>query len=145
MNIEQAIDETRTEPAYHLGRLFAVYEHAQKNAHDWKLKRTIRETMYSSASSTPLAVFGRLERLHHYHTAKKSHPKGGTRETTGSYADMIREIKQHFKGQTPIYPASLNLVDQSLFAVGYYHQMQHFQNILDNSDKNKEAVTKPEN
>ena len=144
MKLESAIDETRTEPAYHLGRLFAVYEHAQKNAHDFKLNRTIRETMYSSASATPLAVFGRIERLHHHHTAKKSHPKGGDAETTGSYADMVKEIKQHFKGQTPIYPASLNLIGQSLFAVGYYHQLQHFQNLSDQADKKKKDAEKSE-
>jgi CRISPR-associated protein Csd1 len=121
----EALDPTRIEPAYHLGRLFAVYETAQKHAHDWKLERTIRETMYSSASATPLAVFGRLERLHHHHTAKKSHPPG----SSDSYADIVGEIEQHFKGSTPIYPASLGLIDQSLFAVGYYHQLQHFKHL----------------
>lgn len=121
----EALDLTRTEPAYHLGRLFAVYETAQKHAHDWKLERTIRETMYSSASATPLAVFGRLERLHHHHTSKKSHPPG----SSDSYADIVGEIDQHFKGSTPIYPASLGLIDQSLFAVGYYHQLQHFKQL----------------
>lgn len=144
MNLKSAIDPTRTEPAYHLGRLFAVYEHAQKNAHDFKLNRTIRETMYASASATPLAVFGRLERLHHHHTAKKSHPYGGNSETTGSYADMIKEIKQHFKGQTPIYPASLNLVGQSLFAVGYYHQLQHFRDLSDQAEEKKKEAKKSE-
>lgn len=121
----EAIDPTRTELAYHLGRLFAVYETAQKHAHDWKLERTIRETMYSSASATPLAVFGRLERLHHHHTAKKSHPPGSSE----SYADIVGGIEQNFKGITPIYPTSLGLIDQSLFAVGYYHQLQHFKHL----------------
>ncbi|MCC5805257.1 MAG: type I-C CRISPR-associated protein Cas8c/Csd1 [Opitutales bacterium] len=131
MNISTAIDKDRTEPAYHLGRLFAVYEMAQKHAHDWKLERTIRETMYSSASATPLSVFGRLERLHHHHTAKKSHPRGSSL----SYADIVSEIQQRFKGRTPIYPAKLDLVQQSLFAVGYYHQHQYFRDLsMDKSE-----------
>ncbi len=121
----EAIDPSRTEPAYHLGRLFAVYETAQKHAHDWKLERTIRETLYSAASATPLSVFGRIERLHHHHTAKKSHPTGSSK----SYSDLVSEINQNFKGGTTPYPSTLNITDQAFFAVGYYHQLQHFRNL----------------
>lgn len=129
-NMTEALDPNRKEPAYHLGRLFAVYETAQKHAHDWKLERTVRETMYSAASATPLSVFGRLERLHHHHTAKKTHPPGSSE----SYADIVAAIQQRFTG-TPLYPASMNLIEQSLFAVGYYHQL-HFLRSLANELKN---------
>lgn len=138
LNMKEALDPSRPEPAYHLGRLFAVYETAQRHAHDWKLERPIRETMYSSASATPLAVFGRLERLHHHHTAKKSHPRGSSE----SYRDIVGEIEQHFTG-TPLYPASLNLVEQSLFAVGYYHQLHWFQTLAEDAREKKN--TDPEN
>ena len=121
MKMSEALDPEREDPAYHLGRLFAVYETAQKHAHDWKLERTIRETMYSAASATPLSVFGRLERLHHHHTAKKSHPPG----SSDSYAEIVGEISQKFRGPR-LYPTTLNIVEQSLFAVGYYHQLQWF-------------------
>ncbi|MGB0743941.1 MAG: type I-C CRISPR-associated protein Cas8c/Csd1 [Opitutales bacterium] len=127
-----ALDPTRSEPAYHLGRLFAVYEHAQNNAHDWKLERTIRHTMYSAASSTPLSVFGRLERLHHHHTAKKSHPKyheSVPKAERLSYISIVQNIQQHFKGGKAVYPPTLNLSDQSFFAVGYYHQLEHFNHL----------------
>ncbi len=123
--MNEAIDPTRKESAYHLGRLFAVYEVAQRHAHDWKLDRTIRETMYSAASATPLAVFGRLERLHHHHTAKKSHPRG----SSDSYADIVASISQNFRGPGSVYPATLDIVQQSLFAVGYYHQLQFFREL----------------
>lgn len=132
----EAIDPTRKEPAYHLGRLFAVYETAQRHAHDWKLERTIRETMYSAASATPLAVFGRLERLHHHHTAKKSHAPG----SKASYVDLVSEIEQNFKGGPAPYPATLDLKDQSFFAVGYYHQLQYFRNLAD-SRKESDPVS----
>jgi CRISPR-associated protein Csd1 len=94
--------------------------------------------MYSAASATPLAVFGRLERLHHHHTAKKSHPPG----SSDSYVDIVSEIGQHFKGGATPYPATLNITDQSFFAVGYYHQLQQFRN-LSEIKKNKTAVTQP--
>lgn len=122
----EAIDPTRTEPAYHLGRLFAVYETAQRSAQPG-INRTIRETMYSSASATPLAVFGRLERLHHHHTAKKSHPYG----SSDSYANIVADIQQNFKGGPNPYPSTLNITEQSLFAVGYYHQLQHFRDLAE--------------
>ncbi len=134
LNMKEALDPSRPEPAYHLGRLFAVYETSQRHAHDWKLERTIRESMYSSASATPLAVFGRLERLHHHHTAKKSHPQGSSE----SYRDIVGEIEQHFIG-TPLYPASLNLVEQSLFAVGYYHQLHWFRTLAEDAREKKNA------
>ncbi len=130
----ETIDPQRQEPAYHLGRLFAVYETAQKSAQPG-INRSIRETMYSAASATPLAVFGRLERLHHHHTAKKSHPYGSSE----SYSNIISQIQQQFKGNpTTPYPRSLNLVDQSLFAVGYYHQLQYFHQLAEvkRSEKN---------
>lgn len=139
--MSEALDITRTEPAYHLGRLFAVYETAQKHAHDWKLDRTIRETMYSAASATPLSVFGRLERLHHHHTAKKSHPPG----SSDSYADIVAEISQHFRGPGPVYPTTLDITHQSLFAVGYYHQLQHFRDLNAIRKQSAAAATESEN
>jgi CRISPR-associated protein Csd1 len=113
--IKTALDKDSPSIAYQLGRLFAIYEQAQKAAHEFKLERTIRETMFSAASATPQAVFGRLDRLNKHHLAKL---------TIGSnrfYSDMIDEIHQKFAAPT-FYPASLNLKEQSLFCIGYYHQ-----------------------
>ena len=137
IDMKEALDKTHPKPAYHLGRLFAVYETAQRHAHDWTLERTIRETMYSSASAAPLAVFGRLERLHHHHTAKKNHPPGSSE----SYSEIVSEIGQNFHG-SPVYPASLNLQDQSLFAVGYYHQLHHFRTLSGARSKRSGATGK---
>jgi CRISPR-associated protein Csd1 len=122
--MKEALDPNRPEPAYHLGRLFAVYETAQRHAHDWQLERTIRETLYSAASAAPLGVFGRLERLFHHHTHEKRFPVG----SSVSYADIAAEIAQNFHG-TPVYPASLDLPDQALFSVGYYHQLHFFSSL----------------
>lgn len=124
ITMNEALDPNRPESAYHLGRLFAVYETAQKHAHDWKLERTIRETMYSAASATPLAVFGRLERLFHHHTREKRFPPGSSE----SYAEIVGEISQRFTSR-PIYPPTLDLPNQALFAVGYYHQLHYLRSL----------------
>ena len=124
LKMNEALDPTRPETAYHLGRLFAIYETAQRHSHNWKLERTIRETLYSAASATPLAVFPRLERLFHYHTREKKNPP----KSTKSYADLASDVNQNFRS-SPIYPRVLALADQALFAVGYYHQMHFFRSL----------------
>lgn len=117
--IKTALDKDNPSIAYQLGRLFAIYEQTQRAAHEFKLERTIRETMFSAASATPQAVFGRLDRLNKHHLAKL---------TVGSnrfYSDQIDEIHQKIIAPT-FYPASLSLKDQSLFCIGYYHQRYDF-------------------
>lgn len=119
------LDKNHPSPAYHLGRLFAVFEQSQRQAHEFKLERTIRETFYSAASANPLSVFSRLQRLHMHHLRKLS---------VGSqkyFEDWISEINQKFKsveGAPATYPLTLNLKEQGLFSIGYYHQMHAMKN-----------------
>lgn len=110
-----ALEKDNPSIAYQLGRLFAVYEQAQRAAHEFKLERTIRETMFSSACATPLAVFVRLDKLNKYHIQKL---KKGTK----SFMDnLIDEINQKVRASAPL-PSALDLKGQSLFCIGYYHQ-----------------------
>lgn len=124
-----ALDKENPSTAYQLGRLFAVYERAQRHAHEFNLDRTIRETMFSSASANPLSVFGRLDRLNKHHLRKV--PPGSNR----FYSDIIDEIHQKIQSPT-FYPASLNPKEQSLFCIGYYHQRHALK-----YDKNKKKET----
>jgi CRISPR-associated protein Csd1 len=110
-----ALDKDNPSVAYQLGRLFAIYEQAQRAAHEYKLERTIRETMFSSASSTPLAIFVRLDKLNKHHLQKL---KQGSKNYLN---DLIDEIHQKITASGS-YPASLDLKKQSLFCIGYYHQ-----------------------
>ena len=113
--MKTALDKDNPNVAYQLGRLFAVYEQVQRAAHEYKLERTIREAMFSAASATPLSIFGRLDRLNKHHLSKLK---------TGSnrfFSELLDEIHQKVRAPE-FYPASLNLRDQSLFCIGYYHQ-----------------------
>lgn len=103
--------------AYRLGRLFAVLERAQIEASGGygKLNTTIKDRYFSSASTTPLAVFPNLIRLAQAHI---SNPKA----KYGKYRD--REIAEVLSG-VPVFPTHLNLQEQGLFILGYYHQAQH--------------------
>jgi CRISPR-associated protein Csd1 len=119
INMKPALDKDTPHVAYQLGRLFAVFEQVQRAAHEFKLERTIRETMFSSASATPQSAFRRLVKLSKYHLAKLT--VGSNRH----FSNLIDEIHQKITG--PIfYPSSLNLKEQSLFCIGYYHQRHEF-------------------
>lgn len=115
-------DDTRI--GYRLGRLFAVLEKLQADANPG-LNATIRDRYYSSASCTPKAVFGTLLRLHAHHLKKLENPawKAGAEK---KIADILGDIHE--------FPAHLNLDDQGLFAIGYYHQRQ---NLFTKKDSNQ--------
>lgn len=112
-DIRTMLDETNITPAYRLGRLFAALEKTQLDALPG-LNSTIRERFYSSASATPRAVFGRLLRTYQHHLAKLEGGRKTNREK------LVQDICWPLDGN-PL-PAHFNLSDQSLFAIGYYHQ-----------------------
>jgi len=102
---------------YCLGRLFAVLEKLQLDAHDGALETTIRDHYYCSASCTPKEVFITLIRL----SADYMKKLDGKRRGLGLVVDnQLAEIIQHITE----FPTSLDLHEQGLFAIGYYHQKQ---------------------
>lgn len=117
--ITVALDKTNMNPAYRLGRLFAVLERIQiKSAEPRKLNSTIRDRYYGAFSSTPVTVFQQLMRLKNHHLAKLEKGKQ-------YYEGVIGEILDGLDGSGNI-PRQLSLEDQARFAIGYYHQRQDF-------------------
>ncbi len=108
--ISVSLDKENMNPAYRLGRLFAVLENIQRA----QGKETIRERFYGAASSSPVSVFPQLLKLKNHHLAKL---KGGA----GIYFETI--LGEIFSGIAEI-PSHLPLDAQARFAVGYYHQRQ---------------------
>ncbi len=108
---------------YCLGRLFAVLEKLQEDAQPG-INATIRDRYYGSASCTPKSVFGTLMRLSTHHLKKLENPgwRVNAEKRIGEVMDYISE-----------FPSHLNLENQGLFAIGYYHQKQDF--YTKNSDK----------
>jgi CRISPR-associated protein Csd1 len=111
--VSMGLDTNRKEPAYRLGRLFAALEKTQGDALG-KVNATIRDRFFSSASATPGAVFPRLLRTYQHHLAKLEGGRKVAREK------LVQEINWDLES----FPAHLNLADQGLFAIGYYHQMK---------------------
>lgn len=107
-----SLDKEDKRIGYRLGRLFAVLEKLQLDAQPG-IKATIRDRYYSSASSTPKTVFGTLIRLSSHHLKKLEKPSYRT-----AVEKNIQEIMEHMTE----FPSHLNLEQQGLFAIGYYHQ-----------------------
>lgn len=109
--ISMSLDVNREDAAYRLGRLFAVLEKTQNDALG-NISSTIRDRYYSSASATPRSVFPRLLRTYQHHLSKLEGGRKVNRE----------KLVQEIIGALEEFPAHLNLADQGLFAIGYYHQ-----------------------
>ena len=112
--LTMSLDRNRQDIGYVLGRLFAVLEKAQAEANPG-LNATIADRYFGSASSTPIAVFGTLMRLLPHHLNKL--------EFEGRAVQLqweIRQILEHCQK----FPNHLNLEQQGLFAIGYYHETQ---------------------
>jgi CRISPR-associated protein Csd1 len=117
--ITTMLDPTNTQPAYLLGRLFAVLEKIQEEGHRDQtggyLDKTIRDTYFSAACATPASVFPRLEQLSTHH---RRHLNPGRKV---QFDQLIADIKWPLSPDSPT-PTSQNLKAQGLFILGYYHQ-----------------------
>lgn len=119
--LKMSLDESNTNIGYRLGRLFAALERIQIRKFTQnggkEPNSTIRDKYYSSASGTPVTVFGTLIRLSKHHLASL--------ENVGERINFEKRIGE-IMDDIFDFPAHLKLEDQGRFAIGYYHQMQKF-------------------
>ena len=110
------VNPQANEPAYRLGRLFAVLERAQQDASGGvgRLNSTIKDRYFNTAASNPAAVFPILLKLSQHHMSKSRY---------GDFRD--REI-QSILLEVQAFPISLDLNQQGIFILGYYHQKHEF-------------------
>lgn len=134
--VQVALDTTNDNIGYVLGRLFAVLERIQEQAHkeggQIRLNKTIRDTFFGSASSSPLVTFKRLQDLAIHHLAKI--------RNSGQNTTWLERLMQEVMGKIPPQgiPSTLMLDDQGRFAVGYYHQRRDFFSKQENNDQGGE-------
>lgn len=110
------------EPAYVLGRLFAILEFIQKDANPG-INTTIRDRYFNSACTTPASVFPVLIKLKNSHIKKLERESGGTKIY---YEKLLTELMGNLavEGKGTGFPRRLSLEEQGKFMLGYYHQMQ---------------------
>lgn len=114
--IPVSLDPENTNPAYRLGRLFAVLERAQSAALPG-LNATIKDRYFAAASATPARVFPLLVKnaTHHLALLKKG-------ENGGIGHWLEKELGTIWLGLDADMPRALSLEDQRRFIAGYYHQ-----------------------
>lgn len=112
-----SLDREEKNPAYRLGRLFAVLESIQYRALG-SVNASIRDRYFGAASATPSAVFPLLLRgsNHHLSVLRK---KPETKRLAGWFEGQVGEIMD---GLATTLPRHFGLEDQGRFVVGYYHQ-----------------------
>ena len=116
--LTMALDKSNSNPAYLAGRLFALLERIQETAIP-KVKANITDRYFRTASATPGIIFGRLLQLSAFHLSKIKKEHGGL----GFYFDrQIQEVLELLPGGQATFDKFFTPDQQSIFAVGYYHQ-----------------------
>lgn len=101
---------------YLLGRLFRVMEEIQLASMGWGVNRSIRDSYFNSAASTPRSVFGKLFSLSNYHLKKLMRDKPGLGKKLG---DLESDLAARL---TTPPPARFTQEETICFYLGYYHQ-----------------------
>jgi CRISPR-associated protein Csd1 len=100
--------------AYYCGRLLAVLEATQRTAIG-SVNASLTDRYYGAASSTPANAFPSLMRGARSHLAK-------LRKTMPGACKALEERLEEIAVNLPTFPKTLNLQQQGLFSLGYYHQ-----------------------
>lgn len=116
--LQMSLNEEYTQPAYVLGRLFAVLESVQREALGGNVDATIKDRYFASACATPASVFPVLLRLSQHHIAKAEHGKQSD--------NRIQNLLNLLDVEKNAFPAHLSLDEQGVFVLGYYHQRAAF-------------------
>jgi len=115
MEVSVGLDRSNPSVGYRLGRLMAVLERAQAAAQN-SPNKTIVDRYYGAASTRPATVFPGLVAMAQHHIAKLT---GGLQFF---YQSRLGEVIDGIA----MFPPVLNMDEQGLFALGYYHQRQDF-------------------
>jgi CRISPR-associated protein Csd1 len=112
-NMNPCLNENHPHPAYHCGRLMAVYADLQRAALG-DVGAGVVQRYYAAASVTPALILGRLSRGSQFHLSKL---EGGL---ANWYEQRLTGIWARIQDKLP---QTLTLEEQSLFALGYYQQI----------------------
>lgn len=120
-----SLNKESTNVPYRLGRLFAVLEKSQSETNR-ELKSTITSKYFSSAATTPAVVFPVLLKLAQHHIAKSDWGF----KSNQRIEEVLAGIDE--------FPAYMNLEEQGMFMLGYYHQKKAFYKKKDVNDEKQE-------
>ncbi|MDB5351988.1 MAG: CRISPR-associated protein Cas8c/Csd1, subtype [Planctomycetota bacterium] len=122
--IKRELAET-DDPAYNCGRLLALLDDMQYQAHQGEVGADVVARFYGNASTFPANVFSRLLRLEKHHRAKaRKDPKtvAAAIAIGRKMDDVIAIFPQSGPRAAPDFPGVLSLRDQGRFAIGFHQQ-----------------------
>lgn len=111
------LNEAFPNVAYQCGRLMAVLAELQRAALGRDVGAGVVQRYYAAASTTPALVLGRLTSNSQHHLAKLE---------PGLAHWFEAKIAEIWSRMIEPPPKTLTLEEQSLFALGYYHQLADF-------------------
>lgn len=136
--ITMTLNDNELDRAYLLGRLFALYELAQKRAIG-DVNSSITDKYLNSVLATPRLVFATLGKLNQKHLSK-----------TGDV--WLDKLNAHVMGKLSLgtdtdgafaFPKTFDMNEQGKFLLGYYHQKQELYRKKDADDPIPENETEP--
>ena len=108
------LDLESRDPGYLCGRLLYLLENAHRTAVPG-IRTTSAGLYFSQASSTPATAFQILVKRTQHHLDRVRTLNGG------AHRAIIRGMEA-VMGDIPVFPSTLSVERQGLFALGYYHQ-----------------------
>jgi CRISPR-associated protein Csd1 len=117
LNLDPTFDDEKDTMAYHCGRLLSHLESIQKAAMG-DINTTLIDRYYGAAANTPGKVFGELVKDAQAHLRKLRVTKPGVHEALQQRMEGIM-VKFY---SAECFPHTLTMQQQSIFALGYYHQ-----------------------
>jgi CRISPR-associated protein Csd1 len=111
--LTMSLNNDSNEVAYLLGRLFAALEKTQLDVSQG-LNTTIKDRYFTSAATNPGKIFPLLLKLSQHHLNKSDYKFSSEKR--------IEDLLGRLNG----FPSYLNLEDQGIFMLGYYHQKSAF-------------------
>lgn len=124
--VSVGLDREYDNVGYVLGRLFFYLERIQELAQGRGLNKTIRDTYFGAAASSPLVTFKRLNDLSIQHLAKARNSGDEKTKALANWLDKQKSEVMALLDPETGFPSLLNLEDQGRFSIGYYHQRQDF-------------------
>lgn len=129
LNRKPHFDNPQDHTAYHCGRLLAQLEIIQRRAQGEKINATLIDRYYGAASTTPSKVMGKLVQDAQPHLTKIRKLNEGTYKALQT---QLEDIIDELSPEEKMFPKNLSMQQQSIFALGYYHQR---------ADNRKAAIT----
>jgi CRISPR-associated protein Csd1 len=117
MAAQGKLNREHSNPAYHCGRYLAVADSVYYATSD--AENYVSSRYYSSASTTPASVIGRIIPNVQHQLDKLR------REQAGRATNLDKEITQIMNQIGDEFPKTLQPNEQALFALGFYHQRDH--------------------